>query len=53
MKSEKLTVPEFFWARFKGKDKVLCCLIGADEVDKCERLTVRSEMELESGGVDV
>jgi hypothetical protein len=22
MKSEKLTVPEYFWARFKGKDKV-------------------------------
>jgi hypothetical protein len=22
MKSEKLTIPEYFWARFKGKDKV-------------------------------
>lgn len=43
MKSEKLTVPEYFWARFKGKNKASIASSptsngqGADEVDRLTR----------------
>jgi hypothetical protein len=55
MKSEKLTVPEYFWARSKGKDKVRHPppIDGyADQGGRCEDIGMWFEMESnEWGGV--